>query len=226
MNILILSANSKQLQSNNYPTCLTEIDGVPLIQHIADLIKPLNAENVIYTFHQSHVNKFHLDHVIKQLDSSAKIISIEHETQGAACTALLASKYIDNKQPLLIISANELVKVDLENVCKNFESLKYDGGAVIFPSVHPRYSFVLLDENDLIVEAAEKMPISRHATTGIYWYAKGESFINAAKSMIRKDARVNNLFYICPAFNEMLLQHLIIGSHAIEAKNYIQFKNN
>lgn len=225
MNILILSADNKQLLSNNYPVCLTEIDGIPLLQHITSSILTLKSKTIIFAFHQSKINQFHLDRVAKQLVSTAQIISVERETEGAACTALLASKFIDNNEPLLIISANELVRVNLENVINEFANNQYDAGAVIFPSIHPRYSFVLLDENGLIIEAAEKMPISSHATAGIYWYAKGASFIQAAKSMIRKNARVNESFYICPVFNEMILKHSKIGAHTIEIKDYIQFKN-
>lgn len=224
MNIIILSAEIKKLELNSYPVCLTEIDGSPLLQHITESIAALEAKNVIFIFHQNDINQFHLDNVAKQLINTGEIISVDQVTQGAACTALLASKFIDNNEQLLIISTNELVKVNLKTVIDEFVKKRFDAGAVIFPSVHPRYSFVRLDENDLIIEAAEKMPISRHATAGVYWYAKGADFVQATKSMIRKNARVNDVFFICPAFNEMLLQHAKIGSYAIDSENYIQFK--
>lgn len=225
MNILILSADTKQIESNSYPVCLTEIEGLPLLQHIVNSIMPLKPKNVIFAFHEFYINQFHLDIVAKQLINTASVISLDQPTQGAACTALLASEFIENNEPLLIISSNELVKMNLEIVIGEFIKKQYDAGAVIFQSVHPRYSFVRLDENDLIIEAAEKMPISNHATAGIYWYAKGIDFTQAVRSMIRKNARVNDMFFICPAFNEMVLKHSKIGSHKIDSKDYIQFKD-
>ncbi len=38
---------------------------------------------------------------------------------------------------------------------------------------------------------------------------------------IRKDAQVNGLFYICPAFNEMILAGARIGVHHISRDSYI-----
>ena len=62
---------------------------------------------------------------------------------------------------------------------------------VTFRSLHPRYSYMLVDDNGLIVEAAEKRPISRHATAGFYWYRRGADFVQSAQDMIRKDAHVD-----------------------------------
>jgi hypothetical protein len=42
--------------------------------------------------------------------------------------------------------------------------------------------------------------------------------------MIRKDASVNELFYICPAFNELVLERAKIGTHVVEARKYRPLK--
>jgi hypothetical protein len=38
----------------------------------------------------------------------------------------------------------------------------------------------------------------------LYWYRRGKDFVEAAESMIAKNIRVNNEFYIAPVYNEMI----------------------
>jgi hypothetical protein len=61
-----------------------------------------------------------------------------------------------------------------------------------------------LGENGFAEEVAEKKPISRHATAGIYFWKKGADYIKYAEQMIKKEIRVNNEFYVCPVFNEAI----------------------
>ena len=72
-------------------------------------------------------------------------------------------------------------------------------------ATHPKWSYAKVDENGFVIEVAEKNPISDIATVGIYYWKHGKKFVEYAESMISKDIRVNNEFYVCPVFNEALL---------------------
>lgn len=226
MNILILAAGHPDFDTRdgNYPLCLTEFDGVPVIERIANACKALNPKRIVFAMRKDDVNRFHLDNVVSLLSPNAATLKIEGSTRGAACTTLLASSYIDSEDELLVINGNEFVELDLVELVEGFRSRKLDAGTVTFKSVHPRYSYVRLNTDGLVSEATEKNPISNHATAGLYWYANGRDLIAAIKSMIRKDAHVDNVFYICPAFNEMVLQHKRIGAQQIDAKRYHPLK--
>ncbi len=75
-------------------------------------------------------------------------------TAGAVCTALLAIEHINNETPLVIANADQLVEVDLCDVIQSFEQQSLDAGTLVFDSVHPRWSYVRLDENGCVIEAA------------------------------------------------------------------------
>jgi len=156
----------------------------------------------------------------------ASVTQVHSSTKGAACTALLAAHDIDNDDELLIVTVNEMVDTDLSEVIGHFRANSCDAGVVTFNSLHPRYSFVRLNKDDRVVEAAEKNPISKHALAGVYWFSSGASFVAAAKEMIRKDAQVNNAFYIAPSLNELILDHKRIGTFKIESHQYHPLKNN
>ena len=73
-----------------------------------------------------------------------------------------------------------------------------------------------MDKKNNVIEVAEKKVISNNATAGIYYYRKGKDFVKAAYSMIQKDIRINNEFYICPIFNEMIINDKLIKIYPID----------
>lgn len=226
VNVLILAGgqSDSNADDDNYPLCLTEINGAPLIQHLVDACKTIGGIRLIAAFRRQDIDRFHLDNVVQVLMPGATIISAEKDTRGAACTALLAIGYIDNDDELLIVNGNELIDANYHSVLTNFRERHLNAGTITFASIHPRYSYVRLSQDDFVVEAAEKRPISRNATAGFYWFARGRAFVSSAEEMIHKDASVNGSFYICPVLNELVLQQGRIGVYRIEASQYHPLK--
>lgn len=224
--VLILAAGSDQsIQKEGYPLCLTEIKSVPLIQQIILQAKQIPNADIIVNFREDHVQQYHLDDIVRIIDPNITVVKIHGNTQGAACTALLSVENINNDHNLLIINCNEYIKVNYNEVIEDFKVRKLDAGVIIFHSIHPRYSYVRLNENGFVIEASEKKPISSNATAGFYWYLRGKDFVDAAMNIIRKDVRVNDLFYICPTFNEMILNHKLISYKLISEEQYFPIKS-
>ena len=133
-----------------------------------------------------------------------KVVKVDGLTEGAACTALLAKKFISDDEDLLIANSDQIIKYSKENfnLFKSFSNV--DGIVFTFNAVHPKWSFVKTDSTGLIINIVEKNPISNIATCGIYWYRRGIDFVNSAETMIQKNLKVNNEFYIAPVYNEMI----------------------
>jgi dTDP-glucose pyrophosphorylase len=108
---------------------------------------------------------------------------------------------------------------------QDFQERNLDAGIVVFDDVHPRWSFVKLDASGFVIEAAEKRPISRHATTGLYWFARGADFVRAASAMLRKGASVDGHFYVTPVLNELILAQARIGVTPIDKAHYHSLKD-
>lgn len=226
MNVLILAAGQDEFDTHDgaYPLCLTEIDGVPVVERLVNACKLCSDVNFIFALRKEDVDRYHLDSVASLLAPNARIIKVASGTKGAACTALLAAGWIDGEDELLVVSVNELLDIDVQCVVDGFRERGLDAGVVTFPSIHPRYSYVRLDEDGFVIEAAEKRPISRYALAGFFWFARGSDFVSAAKRMIRKDVHVDGLFYISPALNELVLGGRSIGASLIEANKYHPLK--
>ncbi|EPS8493158.1 glycosyltransferase family 2 protein [Yersinia enterocolitica] len=222
VNILILAAgqSSSESREDSYPLCLTETDGMSLIERIVLNTKKIPDSKYCFALLDKDAEKFHLDKVVKLLVKDSTVIKIPEYTKGSACTALLAASQLNQQDELLIISANELVNIDFSNVLNDFNLRKLDGGTLIFKSVHPRYSYVSLNTDRIVIEAAQQKPISQNATAGVFWFARTHDFAEAAKNLIRKNASVNGKFYVAPTFNELILKQMKVGTINLNVDDY------
>lgn len=225
MKILALMAGGSQKYDEagyTFPKNLVEIDGTPLIERFINELACLNApdNNFIFAVDEEEHQRYHTGSVIRLLLPEATVLKVATPTAGAACTALLAIDHINNEEPLLVINGDIAGDLQLPLAIEDFQSRDLDGGIIVFEGVHPRWSYVKCDENGLVVEAAEKRPISKNATIGAYYFAQGKDFVSAAQEMIKKDAQVDGFFYVCPSYNEMILDQKKVGIYEIPRKSY------
>lgn len=221
--VLPTAGGDDAFKERGFPYCkpLTEIHGKPMIEHVWSSLAPLSANRHVFVIRREDARRAYLADVLRLMDPGCAIITAEGPTAGAACTALLAIEQIDPDRELVISNGDQVLTCDLAAAVSDFRKRDLDGGTLVFDSVHPRWSFVRIDENGLVTEAAEKRPISRHATAGFYYFKRGGDFIRAAQEMIRKDAHVNGSFYVCPVFNEMILRHGRVGVYHISRSAYV-----
>lgn len=224
MKILMPMAGSDEAFRNHgfpYAKPVIEIDGRPLVEHAVRGLRAIGGARFVFVIRKDDDLRFHLRDVLHLLDPDAVVVRADGETAGAACTALLAVEHIADDEELLIANADQILDFDVAAAIDDFRARDLDGGTVVFDSVHPRWSFVKTGPDDLVVEAAEKRPISRSATAGLYYFRRGRDFVEAAQRMIRKGASVNGGYFVCPAFNEMILGQRRIGVVRIRREEYI-----
>ena len=222
--IIPIVGNDTPENNTDYMLSLYEIERKTIFQYCYDFLKPIENAEFIVVLRKQDIKMYHFDQIVKLLIPDAKIVVAEGDTKGSVCSSLLAIDYINDDEPLVISSSNQLFLANTNDIINYFMEKDYDGGIVTFEDIHPKFSFVKLDENGLVVEAAEKRPISKHATAGFYYFKKGSDFIESAINMIAKDASVNGLFYLCPVYNEMILKQKKIGIYSIDRNDYFLLK--
>ena len=217
MNVLIPMAGAGSRFANagyTFPKPLIDVNNKPMIQVVVD---NLNIEaNYIYIVQKSHRVKYNLDTLLNLITPNCKIVDVDGITDGAACTTLLAKEYINNDDFLLIANSDQYVEWNSNDFMYNIESSNTDGSILVFKSNHPKWSFVKLNEDNLITEVAEKNPISDNATVGIYFWKKGSDYVKYTEQMIEKNIRTNNEFYVCPVYNEAIQDGKSIKPYHVE----------
>ena len=225
MRLVVLMAGDSavfEVAGHKYPKNLVEIDGEPLVQRVIDGLEPVieAASHAVFLLREEEARRHHTDDVIRLLAPEAQVAGVPPLSSGAACTALHAIGHIDRDEPLLVFNGDQVLEADVAGIVAGFEADGLDGGVITFDAVHPRWSYVRKGADGLVVEAAEKRPISRLATAGTYWFRRGGDFVDGVMAMVRKDASVDGAFYVCPVYNELILRGLRIGSHHIERDRY------
>jgi dTDP-glucose pyrophosphorylase len=228
MNLIVLMAGPSDLFQNvnqKYPKFLIEINGRTIIDRVVENLTPLYTycDNIIFIIKKSDSQKFHLKNVIHLLVPQASVVEVNGETAGAACTSLLAIEHLDDDQLLIITNGDQIIDTDYLDILGAFKDSEADAGTVVFESIHPRWSYVKVSDDGNVIESAEKKPISNIATAGFYLYKKASMFSKFTKKMIMKDANVDDIFYICPVFNEMVLEQKIIKTFTIKPQQYHSF---
>jgi len=226
INILIPLAGKNQFfpeAEYPFPKPLIEFNGKTMIEHIIDNFSSIQKEKqFIFIINSEDCKKYHLDNVLNILTNhTCKILKLDNETKGAACSAMMAVEYINNDTPLIISNADQLFDTNLQNVISTFENS--DAGVITFESIHPRWSYVRLNSENKVIETAEKRPISKSAVAGFYYFQNGKDFIRSSSKMIKKDASVNGHYFISPTLNEMVLENKTINVFKIENNKYHTF---
>jgi len=201
-----------QQQGFTFPKPLIQMpDGEPMIRMVINCMGIKNAD-WHFIVRKEHEEKYSLSRLLPKMTAfwnphSTNVHQIDTLTEGAACTVLEVTSYINNEKPLFVVNSDQYFTWDRDEF---FASMKYqgaDGGILTFRSLHPRWSFVRLADNGDVIEVAEKEPISDIATVGTYFWEKGRFFVESASSMVEKDLRINGEFYVAPTFNEMIADH-------------------
>ena len=206
LNVLIpmAGAGSRFQQAGyTFPKPLIDVEGKPMIQVV---VENLNIDaTFIYVVQKSHRAQYNLDTLLNLITPNCKIVEVDGLTEGAACTTLLAKEYINNDDGLLMANSDQFLEWDSNEFMYKMIEQKVDGGILTFHATHPKWSFAKIDEYGYVTEVQEKNPISDIATVGVYYWAKGSDYVKYAEQMISKNIRTNNEFYVCPVYNEGIL---------------------
>lgn len=139
-------------------------------------------------------------------------ITVDHLTEGQACTCLLAKDLINNDDELLISACDNGIVFD-EN---KYDTLKQEADVIAFTFTHNEssvnnpnaYGWVIVDnDNDMnckgcsVKKAISENPENDHAIIATFWYRHGSDFVRAAEQMIEANDRINKEFYIDTVLN-------------------------
>ena len=213
MHILIpMSGRGSRFAQQGYakPKPLIEFLGKPMVQHVLENLGLHNTFTLCVLREHYDADPV-LFNQLRDMAADLNIVFVDQVTQGAAETCLLAKQYIEPKETLFIANCDQLMVWDQDHFEEWLSAERLDGAMITFFKDTTAYSYVEVDDRGLAIRTAEKQVISPHATTGIYVWTRGEDFIWAAEQMITKDVRHAGEFYVCPVYNENIVNGQKIG---------------
>ncbi len=209
-------------EKDGFPKPFVEICGKTMLEYFIKNYENVKNKRFIFILKEDEVKRYHLDDAINVLtNNQSKNIILKKETSGMVCSVLMAIDEINNDEPLLIVNMDQVFEYDLNESISQFSL--YDAGVLSFESVHPRYSYVKCNDEDLVLEAFEKKPVSKNAVAGFYYFHKGKYFIKAALNMIKKDVNYEGKYFVAPTLNELILENKKIINIPIDKRVYFTF---
>lgn len=210
LNIVIPMAGGGAAFKNagySFPKPLIDVNGKTMVEVVVHNLRPSMPHRFIFVCNKEQYDKYDLYHILQNATANKfEVITLIGRTEGAAATVLTASRFINNDDELIVANADQFIEGGIEDFIVTGRAGEKDGLILTFPASHPKWSYARADENARVLEVAEKKVISTHATVGVYYFKKGRDFVEAAQAMIHKNIRYNNEFYVCPVFNELILQ--------------------
>ena len=212
LNIVIpMAGHGSRFSKAGYlePKPLIPILGKTMIELVINNLKPRQKHRFIFICQAEHLQNYPLRILLETKAPGCKIIEVSQVTEGAACTVLLAKQYINNQDQLMIANCDQYIECDINEYLQKLSGM--DGLIMTMKENSNKWSYIALNAENKITRVVEKEVVSDEATVGIYNYLHGSDFVNSAEGMIAKNLRVNNEFYVAPAYNEMIATGKIIG---------------
>lgn len=228
MQILVLMAGTNAffpVDTYPFPKPLIEVGGIPMIRRVIENLQSVQRGgcHFIFVIRREDAARFSLDRTLKLLaGENCTVFQLDNPTQGALCSALMAIDVVKAHEPLIIANADQIIDADLDDVTQRFWDSGAEGGCITFDSVHPRWSYALLQGSD-VVQTAEKLVISRAAIAGLYYFRAAETFFRAARNTILNGTMTDGAYYISPVLNELILDGRKVVATSIEALQYHSF---
>ena len=197
------------------PKPLIEVDGHAMIELVIANLRPTEPHRFVFIAQRDHDGAYDLRGHLTRWAPGCELVLLDDVTEGAACTVLTASAHIGPDDPLMIANSDQWVDIEIDDYLAAHRDSGHEGFIMTMTATDPKWSFVSFDGAGDVDGVVEKVPVSDVATVGIYNFSAGRQFVDAARTMIAADKRVNGEFYVAPCYDELLVAGGTIGVYGV-----------
>jgi NDP-sugar pyrophosphorylase family protein len=203
--VVPMAGRGARFQEAGYhdPKPLIPVYGIPMIEVAINNLRPREPHRFVFICQREHDETYGLGRFLRSLEPDCDVICIDGVTEGAVCTVLKA-RHLINANPLMIANCDQWIDFSIDDYLSTFMTSGADGLIMTMTATSPKWSFVRRDANGRVTAVVEKEVVSDEATVGIYTFATGNDFVAAAEFMIAANIRVNNEFYVAPAYTQLI----------------------
>lgn len=223
MNIIIpLGGLGERFKKDGYtsPKPLINIFGKPMIFNVIDNILLQKEDNLIIIYNKE-LNNYNFDKILKHKYTNVILIELNKQTEGATETILfglnqLNKNILENK--CILFDCDTFYHIDILSICRQ----QSENSIFCFKDNQekPIFSYVVMDQNNIISDIKEKVRISDYANTGCYCFKNGILLKKYCENIINNNIREKNEFYTSCVIKEMLKDKYIFISNIIDNNDF------
>jgi hypothetical protein len=219
---VILTAAASSIRKDGGSILLQEFEGIGFIQKVLDSYAFSQNDISIVLGNSQKMNNVLNDFIVSTFPK-VTVHLISGETKGSMCSAMLGINDLDDD--LLIGSADAFIEGDLSLHVEKLKQSKSDAGLIVFKGEGEKWSFTR-SVGTKVIEIAEKQRISDFTTTGVFWFASGKIFLEAAESSLINKFEHENLYYSSSAIQAILARNGSVTQTQLEPQEkYIYIDN-
>ena len=163
------------------PKPLIKMHGQPMIRYVISNLRPNLPYRFIFLCLSENIIKYCVDQLLRDWEPTCEIVAVDNVTEGAACTVLLAKRFINSDDSLMIANSDQYIDLNINDYLDMLNTRHLDGLIMTMTASHPKWSFAAVDAAGRVIQVAEKEPISNEATVGIYNFTRGADYVRSAK---------------------------------------------
>ena len=219
MNIIIpLGGKGERFSKNGYsqPKPLIRIYEKSMIEYVLDNLNISN-DDKIFIIYNEYLDNFDFSNFVLTKYSYINLVKIK-DTKGASETLLLGIDYIFNNftyhNKCLILDCDTFYTQDIINLFNNsndnivFYTKNYDKNAI--------YSYIELNDDNIITNIKEKIKISDNANTGAYAFANIKLLHSYCKQVLDRNITFNNEPYTSCVISEMIKSNILFKGQELQ----------
>ena len=199
------------------PKALIDVCGKPIISYLLDNLNTDKIDYIFIPYNKEYKKYIFEDFLIKQYPKiKFKFFCLENNTRGAAETInIFLHNIITNQirypismkdqkemfdKPILSLDSDSFYLCDIIN--------KWNGENCVFTvkdySSNPIYSYIDVNDDNLLIDIKEKEKISDFACTGAYGFSSYYELYDYTNKIIKSNKKQKNEFYTSGVIKEML----------------------
>lgn len=197
------------------------VDGRRIIEHVLDMFQEPD-DDIVFVCNRDHLRDTKMRKVILDLSPHAQIVPIDAHKKGPVFTTVPAFPLIEQNEEVIISYCDGTMPLPRKKLLEHVHGNKLDGCLITHTGFHPhtlslttKMAF-LKEENGLVSEIQEKAsytndPASEHASSGVYYFARGEYVLKYFNEQLAVGDSFNGEFYITLVYNLMIRDGLRVG---------------
>lgn len=169
--------------------------------------------------YENEEHNFLLKETLNKMVDNPIIYQVDHLTEGATATCLIAKEIINNEESLIITNCDQVLDWSSTDFLNSIDETD-DGVVITYNSNSPKNSYIKLDERGLGLKLAEKDPISELALIGLHYWKRGKDFVSSAEELIDRENKSGNEYYIAPTYNILIEEGKKIKNYHFDKGQY------
>ena len=193
------------------PKPLIEVAGKPMFAWALESLRDVNYSQIVFVALREHEEHFGVtETILKWSEVLPDVILLDEVTEGQLCTVLTARDLINVDDDVLVTCSDTYIE---STIGADIEAArgKFDGLISVADLPGDRWSFAKTDNDGRVIEVAEKRRISNNASTGLYYFSNGKTFVETSEGMIANRELTNGEFFVIPVYQKYIERQQRIG---------------